>query len=382
MGWFVQTRLLSLACLSFLGGFLIACGATDAPSLGEWTLQEDALTLTEDLQVSETEAFFFGAVTDLDVTSDGRIVVADREAHNVKILRPDGTLIDTLGRQGEGPGEFQMLRSIQAARGDSLYVFDPQRSRLTVFEPESPYEVGRILTFSQEEGFVTEAGVLDDHLVGAYGSRVTPEGGLSRPTPYVWRLVSETGTPEDSLILARRGQRVISELENNMFRIYTLPFRRTTAVALGQDGRLYHGWTDSLHIEARTPNGSSDVVASVSASPVPIGDTERDSVLARFGEDRPPVLQTAMPETKPAFYDLVVADDGRLWVQRPAPNLEAEERPWWVLDPEAQTISEVHLPRDLEIEVVQDGFAYGTTTTDMGAPAIVRYRVETDSRPT
>jgi len=109
-----------IACsfLFVLGLLLVGCGgADDSQRYGDWTLKEASLQLTEDLRVSETETFYFGTVSDLDVTADGRIVVADRQASTLKVLRPDGSLLDTLGGAGEGPGEFQILSSVQVGRG-------------------------------------------------------------------------------------------------------------------------------------------------------------------------------------------------------------------------------------------------------------------------
>jgi len=69
---------IGLACFWILGLVLAGCGGTDdAPSLGDWTLERNDLTLTEDLRVSETETYYFGSIQDLDVTSDGRMVVLD-----------------------------------------------------------------------------------------------------------------------------------------------------------------------------------------------------------------------------------------------------------------------------------------------------------------
>jgi hypothetical protein len=90
-------------------------------------------------------------------------------------------------------------------------------------------------------------------------------------------------------------------------------------------------------------------------------------------------IEAALPETKPAFTDLIVADDGQLWVKRPAKRAEADTTTWWVLRPGPKTVQEVRLPSEVDVEVVQDGRAYGTTTTENGAPALVRYRVGVES---
>ncbi len=353
-------------------------GERNSPDLGNWTLITDGLSLTEDLRISESEAFYFGRIIDLDVTSEGHMIAADWDATNIKVLRPDGTLIDTLGRSGSGPGEFQQLRSIQVARSDSIYAYDVQRSRLTVFAPPPSLAVVRTVTVSQEEGFATRMAVLDDRFVGSFGGSMTPEEGVRRPEPTPWRWIDASGTPGDTLMMARQRKRALLSV-NGGFRIRSIPFGRETLTAIGPQSRLYYGWTDSLRISDRGAEGRSEVVASVPTKPIPVREADRDSALSDVSSDMKPLVSSALPDTKPALTDLVVADDGRLWVKRSQEKVGAHTTPWWVLDPDTKTIQEVRLPSEVDLEVVQNDRAYGTTETKMGAPAVVRYRIQTSS---
>jgi hypothetical protein len=166
-----------------------------------------------------------------------------------------------------------------------------------------------------------------------------------------------------------------TETSGGGFRMQTVPLSPRTAIAWGPDGRLYHGWTDSLHVEARSLNGSSTDIANVPTNPVPLTEAARDSVLKDTDSDIRSKLGPALPDTKPAFSDLIVADDGRIWVKRPKKKVESDTTPWWILNSNTKTIQEIQLPSDVDLDVVQNGMAYGTTRTDNGAPALVRYRV-------
>jgi hypothetical protein len=143
-----SVRSLLLSCLLALVAFgLVGCGAD--PQAGSeaqderpetWTVQEGALQLQENLRVSEGEDFFFGRIADAAVADDGRIYVVDNQAAHVKVLSPDGTLRDTVGVRGEGPGEFQHPLKLARARGDSLYVLDGMDGRVHVFAPGGAFE--------------------------------------------------------------------------------------------------------------------------------------------------------------------------------------------------------------------------------------------------
>lgn len=78
----------------------------------------------------------FGNVTGVALDSRGRIVVADDLGHHFKVFAPSGTHLATVGRKGEGPGEFSSPWTISTGPGDSVVVWDFQRSLISVFSPE------------------------------------------------------------------------------------------------------------------------------------------------------------------------------------------------------------------------------------------------------
>jgi len=83
--------------LVLVGLLLASCGGADPESsgAGEWTVQDGALQLTENLRVSDNEAFYFGDIRDVAVGREGRIYVADRkDGHTVlrATQRPDPIL--------------------------------------------------------------------------------------------------------------------------------------------------------------------------------------------------------------------------------------------------------------------------------------------------
>jgi hypothetical protein len=368
---------LRLLAVPLLCGLLWGCGAERTSDLGAWTLQPNDVTLTEDLRVSETEAFYFGGLADVAVRGDGQIAVADYKANDVKVLTPDGALAHRLGQEGQAPGEFQRVGVVQWARGDSLFAYDLAASRLTVFAPDPPHPRARTVSVSREDGFPTHVYVTDPRLIVEISSRVPPSDGDPRYRRV--RSLSEDGVPGDTLFTARREQSVVIR-NDGVFQFRPLPFARESRIALGPTGRLYAGYEDSLQVVAHEWNGASTVIADVPAPPVSLTDADRDSALADIENSQMrQAVATALPETKPAFTDLVVADDGQLWVRRPPEDPTAETTAWWVLAPETKTIRTVQLPREVDIEVVRKGKAYGTTTTDVGAPALVRYYIETGS---
>ena len=83
----------------------------------------------------------FGRIMSVAVDSRGRVVIADDLSHHLKVFDHTGTYLTTIGRWGEGPGEFHSPWDVQVGPGDSLYVWDPGQAAISVFGPD--YEFRR-----------------------------------------------------------------------------------------------------------------------------------------------------------------------------------------------------------------------------------------------
>lgn len=84
-------------------------------------------------------------------------------------------------------------------------------------------------------------------------------------------------------------------------------------------------------------------------------------------------IRKEVPTTKPAFEHFLVDDEGRYWFERPTANPDSTD--WWVAWPDEQRVVTTTLPSEVQLLEVTDGSAYGSTTTDAGAPVLVRYRI-------
>jgi len=119
--------------------------------------------------------------------------------------------------------------------------------------------------------------------------------------------------------------------------------------------------------------------------PVTARDVEQyDAILAyrgaTYGEeevmDFPPASAFDLPATKPYYSRLLVADDGRLWVQR-YPDVWAqfeqqdgarfgrEPAQWWVFEPTGQLIGLFATPRDVYPHAIGGSHLFGIRTDSL-----------------
>ena len=77
---------------------------------------------------------FLGAVSGVEPLQDGRVVVADRLNHSLRLYNANGQLLSETGREGSGPAEFEWL-SATSRQGDSLVLaLDSELLRLSWFK--------------------------------------------------------------------------------------------------------------------------------------------------------------------------------------------------------------------------------------------------------
>lgn len=56
---------------------------------------------------SESEEDLFGVISDIDIDAAGNVYLLDSQLSEVKIYSPQGEFVKSIGREGEGPGEFR-----------------------------------------------------------------------------------------------------------------------------------------------------------------------------------------------------------------------------------------------------------------------------------
>lgn len=89
-----------------------------SPASGEWWLHE---------------------IEDLDRMDDGRLIVLNRGSHELLLFGADGEFLQSIGRLGEGPGEFMDPIELDFVGGDSIVVWDWKLGRLSLFGPDGSH---------------------------------------------------------------------------------------------------------------------------------------------------------------------------------------------------------------------------------------------------
>lgn len=78
-------------------------------------------------------------VVETRLDSRGRYYVLEFTSPRIQVYGPEGGHLATIGRDGEGPGEFRNVADIVVGEADSLYAFDLLNRTVSVFDPDHAF---------------------------------------------------------------------------------------------------------------------------------------------------------------------------------------------------------------------------------------------------
>jgi hypothetical protein len=85
---------------------------------------------------TDDEAEFFGVITQLLTDATGNVYLLDSQLNQVKVFSPSGEFLRTIGREGEGPGEFRNAGSMFFTSDGKLGVLQAYPGRIVLFAPD------------------------------------------------------------------------------------------------------------------------------------------------------------------------------------------------------------------------------------------------------
>jgi hypothetical protein len=85
---------------------------------------------------SEEEGEFFGVIVQMTMDPEGNIYLLDQQLSEVKVFSPEGVYLHTMGREGEGPGEFRRPQDLFFVPDGNLGVLQLAPGRIVMLSPE------------------------------------------------------------------------------------------------------------------------------------------------------------------------------------------------------------------------------------------------------
>jgi hypothetical protein len=263
----------------------------------------------------DDEDNLFGVITSVIADEEGNFYMLDAQLSEIKVYSPDGEWLRTIGREGEGPGEFRRASAIFLVPGGNIGVLQTFPSKIVLLTPEGDPAGDFPLPEQEGAGFrvLFGAAYAGDKLAIVYGRNQPSEGSFTQTN--VLSLVSADGKNESVLFTDDStmdfASAVIAEKEWDSFR------NRWTAAP---DGRVFTVRTfGTYEITVWNNDGSIDRVIHREYPVHKRTQEDHDRILdiyKGFTRQIPiPNIKYEIEENFNPIAQMYARADGSLWVQ-------------------------------------------------------------------
>lgn len=350
-----------------------ASGATGARP---WATAESWWEVT--LEAVSDPDLYLTSIADVDVDSRGRVFLVDRPQGGITVLTPELESFTMVGREGEGPGEFE-FREVQILPGDTLLVYDFGLGRITLFDPESFEVITTRPLPNIERGIVTNLWKLPGQ--GRFFALDRPpfvagagEAADRGRTEVLLAFDESAEVIADTLATVPGSERLVVRREG-FLSVGSHPFGRRSLVGLLGDDRIVYANSDALDVTVVNLEGTTVHSFSHPLLPIPVTSAELRAEAEEMRELMADELRSGAPYTWPALTGLVTDDEERIWIGIRGPSDSAGWE-WAAFVPDGTHAGSILLPAGHLLQVVRDGRIYVLSRDELDVPSIRAYRLE------
>jgi hypothetical protein len=312
------------------------------------------------------DEYMIGRVNSVAVGMDGEIYVSDGQQEIVRMYDADGNYVRDIGGQGQGPGEYLYAPALGTLSDGTLVLRDGSTSRISFFSAAGDYldsfraVPGSMFVIDREDNIHAQQFEGDVSLV-QYSRDGEELGRVDYP-------------PRD---LAGAQTFVLGWGEGDIY-----PFPVETQSDWSPLGYLVTGRNDVYDIELRRPEGTVHLRRDIPRPEVNSAEQEqweahRQRLIERVAARGDDADFEPIPDVKPYFRQIHVADDGRIWVFRYVEAVERDDiepvpgqpdrplltwrEPWTydVFEPDGTFLGSVVVPETLRPYVIRGERIWG-----------------------
>jgi len=319
--------------------------------------------LEEELSIGEEEGnenYMFNQPRSVKASEDGSIYVIDGKDICIKVYDRQGKYQRTIGRQGQGPGEFSSgYLYFDISSDGKIYIMDCRNSCVIVMDKDGDFIhsfrlPGRLYgeMKTDKNNFIyferrftdEEARKMSIHRYNSNGDEILNYGTFKIVQPVIQRRTKTSSSSTTSRIAA------------------------TSVWTVDQEGKLYVGFGDKYQISVYNPNGSLSFKFGRDYPLIPSKNEDGKPL-------QPKYVGVFNVITRHWFFD----EKGNLWIETPTKE-DIEEVAYDIFSPEGIYLKRTYLK--YRILHFKDGKAYSIVTTDEGFKVVKRFRMIEQSQRT
>jgi len=338
------------------------------PLYGELTLE-----LEEDLSIGsmDDENTMFYRIGGIAIDSQGNMFVVDSGNQRIQKYDKDGNYLQTIGRKGQGPGEFMRPFDILLDEQDNIYLLENRK--IHVYDPK-----GDSIQDINLQNFMMGFAVGAEGNIIAHGFVQAEEGENLGVV-----IINQEGKITKT-IAEFPGMRTVVRGDSG----FTLSHEYTPHLSfypVGQKGVVY-GYNPEYALFLIDRSGKTILIIKKDEPPQSITRKEKDKIIddalertARRGARWPrDVVEEGanFPDHRPFFNASASDNKGRIYIRRVKSVLdESKEVEFDIFSADGYFLYTAKLP--FTPELVKDGYLYHTTySEESGEYKVIRYKIK------
>lgn len=381
MKYFSALILLIVLCIG-----CIQTGSEDVPEhlsgIKNLTIYPSDLTTLNDIQFTRTQIFeesddlTFGRISGIAVDGTERVYISEStQGHAaIHVFDAEGSYLTSLGRYGEGPGEFRSIINTQI-NDEYLYALDGRQLKINVYslqtfsfkssiqlDPENWRHIKDLTGLTPYDFTVLDS----DRILLTF---LKSEGRKDLLFRY---MMNSSGEIISDKIVEQVSAEHFVRPDNDG--IFFSPFSSNGLIAISENENLYTIWTEEILFKKHTINGEYQ---SSFYHPFRNMKLSRDEALNYYDSEiyKASVRNTGIPEHWPAIHSVVMDDLNNFWTSTIIDN--ENEYQWWILNSEGEVISKFNWPKSSEIRIVKNETIFTLETDpDSGIQKVVKYKFQ------
>jgi len=335
------------------------------PLFGEipFDLEEDLVLGSE-----SDDQYMFYRIWDIKTDAENNIFVLDSGATRIQKYDKNGKLVQTIGRQGQGPGEFQRPVELRLDKKGNLYVLE--MAKVHMFDPAGKFVKSTKIPFFYMDlaadgkgNFIVTGRVTVEGAQNLGVLILAPDGHIQKKIAEFPGLpLHETGT---SISHGYSPQIESAPMSNEgIVYGYNLDYKFYIVDWSGQNVLTFEKDEPSKSISQKEKNKiTSDLTKSLARA----GLGWSDSMVEKMAN---------LPEHRPYFDRIRVDDMGRIYVRRLKSVLDdSEESTFDIFGNDGHYLYTATLP--FIPMCIDDGFLYHSSyDEETGQVMVIRYRIK------
>ncbi len=349
------------------------------------------IVFKEELSIGEAEGdenYMFGETIGFNTDEDGNFYVSDVGARRIQKYDPDGKYLLTIGRKGQGPGEFGSVSLVRFDKDNNLYTIDAGNSRISFFDKDGKYLRQIRMTERYVNPFINSKGfIIANKFSAPEEGNVQKQIQLHGLFDDKFNQVAELLKIETEFPLPMGGD--LSAMAEYIAKVFSImAFRPQPITTLAKNDFIYLGYPDKYEISVFSPEGELVKKITREYDPIPVSEKDKESFIQLASVNLPSVFTEDLKEKafknvkylkyKPAYQGLTLMENG--WLCVVVNSVEDEYTLLDLFDQEGKYIAHFKTPIPAEgmlagLLFFKNGKAYSVVTED-DYKFVKRYSIE------